>query len=385
MKKFLLKHGTIYPVSRKPFVGDILIEDKKIVGISERIEEKNVDEIDITGKYVFPGFIDPHSHIGLFEEGVGNYYQDGNEATDPVTPHVRAIDAYYPDDIAIKRALSGGVTTVMIVPGSANPIGGQSAIIKLNSQITDESIIKEPAGLKMALGENPKRTYGTLNRTPSTRLGNAAIIREYFFQVRNYIEKKELSKNDETNFTDINIKYEIGEKVLKGEITARIHAHRKDDILTAVRLSEEFGFELVIEHGTEAYMIADYIKNKNIPLVLGPLLGFRTKLETKNRTYQSISIIKEKGILASLTCDHSVIPLEHASIQAATALRYGAKEEDLIKMLTINPAKILKIYNKVGSIDVGKDADLVIWSGHPFDFRSYVIKTIINGEIVYER
>ncbi len=385
MKKFLLKHGTIYPVSRKPFVGDILIEDKKIVGISERIEEKNVDEIDITGKYVFPGFIDPHSHIGLFEEGVGNYYQDGNEATDPVTPHVRAIDAYYPDDIAIKRALSGGVTTVMIVPGSANPIGGQSAIIKLNSQITDESIIKEPAGLKMALGENPKRTYGTLNRTPSTRLGNAAIIREYFFQVQNYIEKKELSKKDETNFTDINIKYEIGEKVLKGEITARIHAHRKDDILTAVRLSEEFGFELVIEHGTEAYMIADYIKNKNIPLVLGPLLGFRTKLETKNRTYQSISIIKEKGILASLTCDHSVIPLEHASIQAATALRYGAKEEDLIKMLTINPAKILKIYNKVGSIDVGKDADLVIWSEHPFDFRSYVIKTIINGEIVYER
>jgi imidazolonepropionase-like amidohydrolase len=385
MKELLLKHGTIYPVSRNPFVGDILIVDGKISEISERIKAKNIDEIDITGKYIFPGFIDPHSHIGLFEEGVGNYYQDGNEATDPITPHVRAIDAYYPDDAAIARALSGGVTTVMIVPGSANPIGGQSAIIKLNSQITDESIIKEPAGLKMALGENPKRVYGTLNKTPSTRLGNAAIIREYFIQVQNYIKKKNISMKEKTDFTDLNIKFEIGEKVLKREVTARIHAHRKDDILTAIRLSDEFGFELVIEHATEAYMIADYIKDKGIPLILGPFLGFRTKLETKNRNYHSISIINKKEILASLTCDHSVIPLEHASIQAATALRYGAKEEDLIKMLTINPAKILKINDRVGSIDVGKDADLVIWSGHPFDFRSYVEKTFINGEIVYKR
>lgn len=385
MKKLLLKKGTIYPVSTKPFIGDILIEDGKIAEISEQIKKKSVDTIDITGKFVFPGFIDPHSHIGLFEEGVGNYYQDGNEATDPVTPHVRAIDAYYPDDVAITRALAGGVTTVMIVPGSANPIGGQSAIIKLNSQITDDSIIREPAGLKMALGENPKRVYGTLNKSPSTRLGNAAIIRDYFIQVKNYIKKKELSKEEGKDFTEFNIKYEIGEKVLKKEVTARIHAHRKDDILTAIRLSEEFGFDLVIEHATEAYKIPDYIKAKDIPVILGPLLGFRTKLETRNMSYHSISIINEKGILAALTCDHSVIPLEHASIQAATALRYGAKEEDLIRMLTINPAKILEIEERVGSLDVGKDADLVIWSGHPFDFRSYVVKTIINGEIVYER
>ncbi|PNR93989.1 amidohydrolase [Petrotoga sp. 9PWA.NaAc.5.4] len=381
----LLKKGKIFPVSKKPFVGDILIENGKISKISENIEESSAEIIDASEKYIFPGFIDAHSHIGLFEEGVGGSYQDGNEATDPVTSQVRAIDAFYPEDAAIKRALAGGVTTVMIVPGSANPIGGQGAIVKFNSQITDESIIREPAGLKMALGENPKRVYGSTNKIPSTRLGNAAIIRDYFIKVKNYMKKKELAKKDGKDFSEIDIKYEIGEKVLKKEIPARIHAHRKDDILTAIRLAEEFNFDLIIEHATEAYKIADYIKEKNIPLILGPLLGFRTKLETRDMSFESISIINEKGILCSLMCDHPVIHLEYASIQAATALRYGAKEEDLLKMLTINPAKILKIDSRVGTIDAGKDADLVIWSGHPFEFKSYVEKTIIEGKIVYER
>lgn len=385
MHSLLLKKGKIFPVSKKPFVGDILIENGKISKISENIEESSAEIIDASEKYIFPGFIDAHSHIGLFEEGVGGSYQDGNEATDPVTSQVRAIDAFYPEDAAIKRALAGGVTTVMIVPGSANPIGGQGAIVKFNSQITDESIIREPAGLKMALGENPKRVYGSTNKIPSTRLGNAAIIRDYFIKVKNYMKKKELAKKDGKDFSEIDIKYEIGEKVLKKEIPARIHAHRKDDILTAIRLAEEFNFDLIIEHATEAYKIADYIKEKNIPLILGPLLGFRTKLETRDMSFESISIINEKGILCSLMCDHPVIHLEHASIQAATALRYGAKEEDLLKMLTINPAKILKIDSRVGTIDAGKDADLVIWNGHPFEFKSYVEKTIIEGKIVYER
>ncbi|WP_121958275.1 amidohydrolase [Petrotoga sp. 9PWA.NaAc.5.4] len=385
MHNLLLKKGKIFPVSKKPFVGDILIENGKISKISENIEESSAEIIDASEKYIFPGFIDAHSHIGLFEEGVGGSYQDGNEATDPVTSQVRAIDAFYPEDAAIKRALAGGVTTVMIVPGSANPIGGQGAIVKFNSQITDESIIREPAGLKMALGENPKRVYGSTNKIPSTRLGNAAIIRDYFIKVKNYMKKKELAKKDGKDFSEIDIKYEIGEKVLKKEIPARIHAHRKDDILTAIRLAEEFNFDLIIEHATEAYKIADYIKEKNIPLILGPLLGFRTKLETRDMSFESISIINEKGILCSLMCDHPVIHLEYASIQAATALRYGAKEEDLLKMLTINPAKILKIDSRVGTIDAGKDADLVIWSGHPFEFKSYVEKTIIEGKIVYER
>ncbi|HOJ92092.1 MAG TPA: amidohydrolase [Dictyoglomaceae bacterium] len=382
--EILIKNGFIFPITSPHFQGDILIKDGKIEAIGINLQNPNAEIIDAKGKFILPGFIDAHSHIGLFEEGVGNYYQDGNEATDPVTPHVKAIDAFNPDDSAIDKALSGGITCVMVLPGSANPIGGQGSIIKFKSKIVDEMIVKEIAGLKMALGENPKRVYGQKNQMPSTRLGTAAIIRNYFFKVQDYINKKRETEKEEKTFLERDLKYEIGEKVLKGEIPARIHAHRKDDILTAIRISEEFDFKLVIEHATEAYKIADYIKSKNIPLILGPLFGFNTKLELKDKTYEAIKILNEKGILTSLMCDHPVIHLEHANIQAGTALRYGANEDDLLKMLTINPAKILGIDDKVGSLEKGKDADIVIWSAHPFDMRSRVEKVFIEGKEVYK-
>ncbi|QTA38526.1 amidohydrolase [Thermosipho ferrireducens] len=377
----LLKGGHIFPITKKAFIGDILIENGKIKKIGENIDDSNAEVVDVKGKFIFPGFVDAHSHIGLFEEGVGEfYYQDGNEYTDPVTAHVRAIDAFYPGDSAIKRALSGGVTTVMVVPGSANPIGGQGAILKFKSNIVDEMILKEPAGLKMAFGENPKRVYGQKGKLPSTRLGVAAVIREYFSKVKDYMRRREADPDK----TPIDFSLEIGVKVLKKEIPARCHAHRADDIVTAIRIAEEFGFELVIEHATEAYKIADFIKQKNIPVVLGPLFGFRTKLELVDLTFEAIKIINEKGILASLMCDHPVIHLEHTNIQAATALRYGANEEDLLKMITINAAKILKIDDKVGSLEEGKDADIVIWNTHPFDFKAKAEKVYIEGELVYE-
>ncbi|HOP94192.1 MAG TPA: amidohydrolase [Dictyoglomaceae bacterium] len=382
--KILIKNGFIFPITSSYFQGDILIKDGKIEAIGVNLQDSDVEIIDAKDKFILPGFIDAHSHIGLFEEGVGNYYQDGNEATDPVTPHVKAIDAFNPDDSAIDKALSGGVTCVTILPGSANPIGGQGSIIKFKSKIVDEMIVKEIAGLKMALGENPKRVYGQKNQMPSTRLGTAAIIRNYFFKVQDYMNKKKEAEKEEKTFLERDLKYEIGEKVLKGEIPARIHAHRKDDILTAIRISEEFDFKLVIEHATEAYKIADYIKSKNIPLILGPLFGFNTKLELKDKTYESIKILNEKGILTSLMCDHPVIHLEHANIQAGTALRYGANEDDLLKMLTINPAKILGIEDRVGSLEKGKDADIVIWSAHPFDMRARVEKVFIEGKEVYK-
>lgn len=384
--KLLIKNANIYSINSEPFVGDVYVENGKIgkVGKELKISLKDVEVIDATGKFLLPGFVDPHSHIGLFEEGVGGIHQDGNEMTDPVTPQVRAIDAFVTNDPSIKRALAGGVTTVMIVPGSGNLIGGQGAILKLKSSIIDEMIVKEPAGLKMALGENPKRVYNSKNKMPSTRLGNAAIIREYFTKVRNYINKKEEILKEGKSFKDIDIKMEIGEKVLKKEIPARIHAHRKDDILTAIRLSEEFDFNLVIEHATESYKIADYIAKKNVPVILGPLFGFRTKLELKDMTYESVKIINEKNILAGIMCDHPVIHLEHANIHAGTALRYGAKEKDILKMLTINSAKILKLEDKIGSIEEGKDADIVIWSHHPFDLKAKAEKVFIEGEKVFE-
>jgi len=380
----LLKAGTVYPITGAPFKGDILIRNGKIQQVAENIHAENVEVIDATGKYIFPGFVDAHSHIGVFEEGAGEmFYQDGNEMTDPLTPEVRVIDAFYPEDPAIKRALSGGVTTVMVVPGSANPVGGQGAILKFKSKIVDEMIVKEPAGLKMATGENPKRVYGSMNKAPATRLGVGASIRKYFQNVKNYMAKKEKAKEKGETFEEIDPKLEIGEKVLRREIPARIHAHRADDILTAIRISEEFGFNVVIEHATEGYKIADYLKEKNIPVVLGPIFGFRTKLELKDMTFESIKIINEKGILAAMMCDHPVIHLEHTTIQLGTALRYGAKEDDLLKMVTINPAKILGIDDRVGSIEAGKDADLVIWSGHPFEFRSVVERVFIEGKEVY--
>ncbi|MBO8161580.1 MAG: amidohydrolase [Thermosipho sp. (in: Bacteria)] len=376
----LLKGGTVFPITSKPFKGDVLIENGKIKKVSENINEPNAEIIDVTGKYVFPGFVDAHSHIGVFEEGVGEfYYQDGNEYSDPLTPHVRAIDAFYPGDSAIKRALSGGVTTVMVVPGSANPIGGQGVILKFKSDIVDEMVIKQPAGLKMAFGENPKRVYGSKGKMPMTRLGVAAVIREYFAKVKDYMKKRETDEK-----TPLDFSLEVGAKVLRKEIPARCHAHRADDIVTAIRIAEEFDFEIVIEHATEAYKIADFIKQKKVPVVLGPLFGFRTKLELVDMTYEAIKIINEKGILSALMCDHPVIHLEHANIQAATALRYGAKEEDLLKMLTINPAKILKIDNRVGSLEEGKDADIVIWNTHPFDFKAKAEKVFIEGKLVFE-
>lgn len=382
--ELLFKGGTIYPITSKPFIGDVLAKGGKIIAIGENLKSENAEIIDAKGKFIFPGFIDAHSHIGVFEEGVGYYYQDGNEMTNPVTAEVRVLDAFYPEDSAIDRALSGGVTTVMVVPGSANPIGGQGAILKFKSKIVDEMVIKEPAGLKMATGENPKRVYGeTKKQQPATRLGTAAVIRQYFQKVRNYVKKKENTLKEGKEFTEIDLQLEVGEKLLKREIPARIHAHRADDIVTAVRIAEEFGFDLVIEHATEAYKIVDFIKAKNVPLVLGPLFGFRTKLELRDMSYESIRIINEKGVLAALMCDHPVIHLEHTSIQLGTALRYGAKEEDLLKMVTINPAKILRIDDRVGSLEVGKDADIVVWNGHPFDLRSKVEKVYIEGKKVF--
>ena len=379
--KILFKGAKVFPISSVPFKGDVLVEDGKIKEMGENVSSNGDRIVDLKGKFLFPGFVDAHSHIGLYEEGVGSLYSsDGNEMTDPVTPHVRAIDAFNPQDPAILRALKGGVTTVMILPGSANPIGGQGAILKLNLSTVDKMIVKESAGLKMAFGENPKRVYGEQKKTPSTRIGVAAVVRDYFLKVQDYMVEKELAKKEGKPFTKRNLKYEIGEMVLKGEIPARIHAHRADDILTAMRIAEEFDFNFVIEHGTEGYKIVDILKEKKIPVVAGPFMAFRTKYELKDMTMKAIKILNENGILASLMCDHPVIPLEYASIQAAAALRYGAKEEDLLKMLTINPAKILGIDDRIGTIEKGKDADLVVWSGHPFDMSSKVESVYINGE-----
>jgi len=376
----LIKGGFVVTVTGESFIGDVLIEDGKIAKVGKNIKSKNAEVIDATGKYVLPGFIDAHSHVALFEEGIGSA-QDGNEVGDPITADVRAIDAFNPYDIAIKRALDGGFTTVMILPGSANVIGGQGAIVKFKSNIVDYCIVKSPAGLKMATGENPKRVYGSMNKLPSTRLGIAAIMRSYFMKVQDYMEKKRRAIEKDGAFLDRDPKLEIGELVLKGEIPARIHAHRAQDIVTAIRVAKEFNFKLVIEHGTEAYKVVDYLVENNVPVVVGPF-GFRTKIELTDQPYDNIRILNETGVLTAIMVDHPVNPLEYANMQAAIAMKYGAKKEDLLKMLTINPAKILGIDNMVGSIEVGKDADIAIWDNDPFLPQARVEKVFIEGNEV---
>lgn len=383
--KLLFKGATVLPITSKPFVGDVLVEDGKIKKIGQIKPSKSMEVIDLKGKFLVPGFVDAHAHIGLYPEGLGPTESEGNEMTDPITAHLQAIDAFYPEDESIKKALSGGVTTAFVVMGSGNPVGGVGFIAKFKGKTALDMCLVNPAGVKMALGENPKRVYSEKKMMPTTRMGTAAVIRTFLLKSEDYMKKKAQASKEKKPFLERDLKYEIGEKLLKRELPARIHAHRVDDILTAVRLAEEFNLKIVLEHCTEGYKVADILASKKIPVVAGPLMTFATKLELRQMTMEALRILVERGVLVALMCDHPVIPLEFASVQAAAAMRYGVKEEDLLKMLTLNPAKILGLEDRLGSIEPGKDADLVVWSGHPFDMKSVVEKVYIDGELVYSR
>lgn len=383
--KLLFKNATVFPITSKPFVGDVLVEDGKISKVGQIKPTRSVEVIDLEGKFLLPGFIDAHAHIGLYPEGLGSTESEGNETTDPVTAHLQALDAFYPEDESIKKALSGGVTTAFVVMGSGNPVGGMGFIAKFKGKTVMDMCLVNPAGVKMALGENPKRVYSEKKMMPTTRMGTAAVIRTFLLKSQDYMKKKEQALKEGKEFLERDPKYEVGEKLLKRELPARIHAHRMDDIVTAIRLAEEFNLRIVLEHCTEGYRVADLLASKKIPVVAGPLMTFATKLELRNMTMEALKILVEKKVLVALMCDHPVIPLEFASLQAAAAMRYGMKEEELLKMLTINPAKILGLEERIGSIEVGKDADLVVWSGHPFDMKSVVERVYIDGQLVYSK
>lgn len=383
--KLLFKNATVFPITSKPFVGDVLVEDGKIKKLGEIKPTRSTEVIDLKGKFLLPGFIDAHAHIGLYPEGLGHTESEGNEMTDPITAHLQAIDAFYPEDESIKKALAGGVTTAFVVMGSGNPVGGVGFVAKFKGKTALDMCLVNPAGVKMALGENPKRVYSEKKMMPTTRMGTAAVIRTFLLKSADYMKKKEQAMKEGKPFLERDPKYEIGEKLLKRELPARIHAHRVDDIVTAIRLAEEFNLKIVLEHCTEGYKIADMLASKGIPVVAGPLMTFATKLELRHMTMEALKILVEKGVLVALMCDHPVIPLEFASVQAAAAMRYGVREEDLLKMLTINPAKILNLEQRIGSIEVGKDADLVVWSGHPFDMKSVAEQVYIEGQPVYSK
>jgi imidazolonepropionase-like amidohydrolase len=377
--------GLIYSMAEEPMEdGVILIEKGKIIDIGKDIEvPAHCRKIDAAGKFVFPGFIDAHSHVGIFEEGIGEIGEDGNEWTDPVTPHLRALDAVNPADKAFDDAVKGGVTCVFTGPGSANVIGGQPIALKTFGKVIDQMVIKAPAGLKVAFGENPKRVYGEQKKTPSTRMGTAALLRENFIKAQYYKAKRQHGINDPDNAVERDLKLEILCDVLDKKIPLRAHAHRADDILTALRIAREFDVNIVIEHCTEGHLIADELAEAKIPAVVGPSLVSRSKYELKDVSFATPGMLAKKGVKVALITDHPVIPVQYLPVCAALAVKEGMEEMDALAAITINAAEIIGISDRIGSLEKGKDADVVIWDGFPLDIKSKPVQVMIDGRVVY--
>jgi imidazolonepropionase-like amidohydrolase len=381
--------GRVVPVEGEAAEGGIvLLRDGKIaaVGGPGLPVPAGADVVDATGKWVLPGFIDAHAHVGVHEEAEGWAGHDTNERTQPVTAHVRAIDAINPADLGFRDAITGGVLAVNVNPGSANPIGGQTVAIKCWGRTVDEMVLREPAGLKSALGENPKRVYGERNETPSTRLGTAAVIRGAFVAALNYQAKLAAAENNpspERAVVERDLKLEALGRVLRREIPWRQHCHRADDIATAMRMAREFGYELVIDHGTEAYLLADQIAAASIPVVIGPLLTSRSKVELRNRSLANPGRLAAAGVTIAITTDHPVVPIHFLIHQATLAVKEGLDPVTALESVTINPARIIGCADRIGSLAVGKDADLVVWSGDPLDVMSRAERAFIGGQQVY--
>jgi imidazolonepropionase-like amidohydrolase len=368
--------------------GTVLLDAGKIVAVEEPgfAVPAGAEVVDAAGKWVLPGFIDAHAHVGLVEEAEGWAGRDGNESTRPVTASVRALDAINPYDQGFRDAIGGGVLAVNVNPGSGNPIGGQTVALKCWGRVVDQMVLREPSGVKSALGENPKRTFGDRHETPSTRLGTAAVIREAFTAAGNYLAKLAAAEDQppaDRKPVDRDLGLEALGRVLRREIPWRQHCHRADDIATAIRLSREFGYELVIDHGTEAHLLADLIAAQSIPVIIGPLFTSRSKVELRNRSLANPGRLAAAGVTIAITTDHPVVPINFLIHQASLAVKEGLDARTALRAVTINPARILGVADRIGSLEPGKDADLVIWSGDPLDVTSRAERAYQDGREIY--
>ena len=382
----VIKNGTINTITNGIIIGDVLIEGGKIKEIGkDLVVPLDAKVIDAQGKQVFPGFIDAHTHLGLWEDGMGYEGADGNEETDPITPQLNPIDGINPMDNTFTEAYKGGITSVCTTPGSANVMGGQCIAIKTFGRRIDNMVIKNPVASKIAFGENPKSCYGRDEKMPQTRMAIASLLRENLKKAEEYLEEIDLyMEHEDHDKPEYDIRMESLIPVLKGEIPFKVHAHRADDIFTAIRIAKEFDINLTLDHCTEGHLIADELLEEGYPVIVGPSLSERSKIELRNLTFDTAGILSNKGLNVSITTDHPVIPVQYLPICAGIAVKHGMKKEDAIKAMTINPATTLGIDDKVGSIEVGKDADIVIWDGNPLEIQSNVLYTIINGKIVYK-
>jgi imidazolonepropionase-like amidohydrolase len=384
--------GRVVPIEGEPIEGGtVLITDGTITAVAGPgfTPPPGATRVDATGKWVLPGFIDAHTHLGAREEGEGWAGHDTNELTGPVQAHVRVLDAINPADEGFRDALAGGVLAAGITPGSGNPIGGQTVAVRCWGLTVDDMVLRSPAGMKSALGENPKRVLGERRVNPSSRLGTAAAIRSALVDAAAYLAREEDQKlsNPSSERTGApvvrDLKLEALGRVLRREIPWRQHCHRADDIATALRLAAEFGYDLVLDHCTEGYLIVEKIAAAGVPVVTGPLITARSKVELRNRTLANPGVLAAAGIMVAIATDHPVVPIHLLPLQAALAVKEGMDREAALRAVTINPARIMRVSDRIGSLAPGKDADLVIWSGDPFDVMSRAEAAYIGGREVY--
>lgn len=397
----IIGNGFIRPMTmERDFSGSLVIEKGKISRIVKHEQLATGDLphrltsllgldgclkyklIDATGKWVLPGFIDAHCHVGIGEEIYRWDGDDVNEMTDPLTPELRVIDGINPEDEGFRDARLGGVTAVFTGPGSANVIGGTGAVIKTAGRVVEEMVVRDPAGLKVAFGENPKGVYGEQKKMPMTRMGTAALLRQALVDGQNYRDKMLLGKTDQEKLPDRDLGLETISLVLERKIPLRAHAHRADDMMTAIRIAREFNVDLVLEHCTEGHKIADILKVYGYPAVVGPSLINRSKVELKDKTFETPGILARSGVKVAIMTDHSVTPIEYLPLCAALAVKNGMDEEDALKAISIWPAEILGVMDRIGSLEEGKDADIVVWNTRPLSLDAIAETVLINGVIV---
>lgn len=380
----LIKNGYIKTMTGDDIRGgSILIgDDGKIAAVGTVVAmPANCEIIDADGALVTPGLVEAHCHVGLHDMAMGWEGADYNEKSDPITPQMRAIDSIFPRDEAFSLARSYGVTTLCTGPGSTNVVGGTFTAIKTVGDRVEDMIIKEAVAMKCAFGENPKRTYGqSSKKNPFTRMATAALLRELLFKSRRYLEDKEAGKNP-----PFDMKLEAMIPVLEGELPLKAHAHRADDILTSIRIAKEFDVKLTLDHCTEGHLMADTLAAEGYPAFVGPSFGSKSKVELSEKTFATAGILHKAGVSVSIITDAPVIPINYLPLCAGLAAAHGLPYEEAWRAITVNPATHMGLIDRVGTLEVGKDADIVIWSADPLTTVGASAKlTLINGNIVHQ-
>ena len=387
----LIKNGKVLTMTGKTIDnGFVNIENGKITAVGRMNElDREVGEqvsasesvLDVQGAWVTPGLIDAHCHVGIAEEKWGMIGDDCNEMTSPVTPHLRALDAVNPMDPAFHDAIIGGITSLMTGPGSSNVVGGQSRFMKVHGRCMERMVVKAPAAMKVAFGENPKMNYGQKDAMPGSRMAIAAMLREELYKACGYKEKKE---RGEIAAGEEDFRMECWLGVLRREIPLKAHVHRADDILTAIRIAKEFQLDMTLDHCTEGHLIADEIAQSGFPVIVGPDMTSRSKIEVKNMSFKTAGVLERAGIKTAIMTDHPVSLIRYLPLFAGLCVKQGLSMEGGLKAITLHAAQICGVADRVGSLEQGKDADIAIFTGNPMEVFTKTLFTIINGEIVYD-